>query len=434
MEEQVRYSMIIDLKQHAADESKNLEDIYKVLATDVKNEEEVNVAPAIDTSDRNIVNLGDVRRNIPDGRHTYKNLLHGNNEDILKLLEHRMQYPDTAVVLKDELCLDDGYLPQGSFTPGGFATSVDLCLDIRSARNFVRKEIKVSKFRAREVEHLCRLNCHNISKILGFCVKSDRYEILLEYCGLDLHSAMQMEWNLIIDEQLDSFITQIAEAIYHCNHQNIFHLDIKPQNVCVYAFQNCIKLKLTDFGASKDANSEFFSEGVTLMYAAPEIHYDCCKKFLLHCDRNSGKYQEVLDMTQDFCKNYHTCSVTEKCDLFSVGLVCLFIKWHNDPWKLLLKQVKYGIPKMYSRYPDIMKSLVDAWGSLASLISSLLTGDPSERCSVNDIFVFMKKLSDKKHEMDVANCRQVINEVNAVQPTEEEMQISPNIPNMDLLF
>ncbi|XP_029652513.1 calcium-dependent protein kinase 2 [Octopus sinensis] len=429
MEEQVKYSMIIDLK------SKNLPDVIEVPPTDVKNEAEVNPAPAVDTSDRNIVNLGVVRRNVPDGRHSYKNLLHGSTDDILRLLEHRMQYPDTAVVLKEELCLEDGYLTQGSFTPGGFATSVDLCLDFRSSRNYVRKEIRRSKFKAREVEHLCRLNSPNISKILGFCVKSDCYEILLEYCGMDLHSAMKMEWNPIIDQHLESFITQIAEAIYHCNHQNIFHLDIKPQNICVYAYQNGIQLKLTDFGASKNANNEFFGEGVTLMYAAPEIHYDCCKKFLLQCDRNSEKYQGVLDITQHFCSKYHTCSVTEKCDLFSVGLVCLFIKCKNDPWKLLIKQVEYCIPKMYSRYPNIMKGLVqDDWGDLASLISSLLTGDPSERCSVNEIFVFMKKLMDSQQEMDVPNGTQVVNEVNAVQPMEDDSQNLPNIPNMDLLF
>ena len=65
-----------------------------------------------------------------------------------------------------------------------------------------------------------------------------------------------------------SYFVQLMNVLQHCHSRNIYHLDIKPENLLL---DQRFCLKLTDFGVSKHQTGLLNTFVGTANYMAPEI-------------------------------------------------------------------------------------------------------------------------------------------------------------------
>jgi serine/threonine protein kinase len=109
----------------------------------------------------------------------------------------------------------------------------------------------------------------NILKCLGWGNYQGFYFLILEYAKEgDLYKK-------VLRENLDfslakSYFLQIADAVRHCHHHGVIHMDIKPENVFLFGNQ----VKLADFDGSFFREVDEKNVKYTRDYAAPELKWE----------------------------------------------------------------------------------------------------------------------------------------------------------------
>lgn len=114
---------------------------------------------------------------------------------------------------------------------------------------------------------------HNLNHTNILCPfdfqKDQKYNyLLMKYYEEDLLEILQNR-NLK-ENDIIHYITQIFLGIQHCHQQNIYHLDIKPENILVDEYG---KVKITDFQNSLNlniSNHTKYNWG-TKIYLSPEV-------------------------------------------------------------------------------------------------------------------------------------------------------------------
>ena len=101
--------------------------------------------------------------------------------------------------------------------------------------------------------------CPYIAKVYDFGIYDDVQSYnrsvyaILEKCKLDLYNKMEElhgNGTSITEQQLKNITKQTLEAL-HCLHEhNIYHLDLKPENIMYNDVENVSDIKLIDFGAA----------------------------------------------------------------------------------------------------------------------------------------------------------------------------------------
>lgn len=111
-------------------------------------------------------------------------------------------------------------------------------------------------------------------------------------------------------------IKQLLSAVSYCHKKNVCHRDLKPENILLDSKQGDI-IKLIDFGTSQVFQSDMKMEMVlgTAYYIAPEVL--------------TGKY-------------------TEKCDLWSIGVILYILLSGEPPFfgksdKEIIERVRKGV-------------------------------------------------------------------------------------------
>ena len=206
-----------------------------------------------------------------------------------------------------------------------------------------------------EVFILNKLNHENIMKLYDI-INSPKYlYLILEYInGISLLDFIHKLPNKRIEENIcKKIFYQIVNAIHYCSKKNIYHRDIKLENILLIIHNDSIKVKLIDFGfAIKSSKKEFqkFFCG-TLYYMAPEII-------------NKKKYLPYYS------------------DIWSLGVLLYTMIYGRFPFNAkdndklfdLINEGKVEFPE------DI-----DTSDEVKNLINKIIIVEPNKRASLNDI-------------------------------------------------
>lgn len=126
----------------------------------------------------------------------------------------------------------------------------------------------------REMSILRELAHNNIIHLcdLIYEFKKRKLYLIFEYMDFDLRKFIDSQTAAIPVHLIRSIFGEIVKGVDYCHENNVFHRDLKPQNILLSTDGS--QVKIADFGLSRHFNIPFklySKEIVTLWYRAPEI-------------------------------------------------------------------------------------------------------------------------------------------------------------------
>lgn len=212
--------------------------------------------------------------------------------------------------------------------------------------NTIREEIKAMK-RLKEIPYIVRL--------LDVFKEFDKtFLVMEEMKGGDLLDKLGTK-EYYKEEEGRRLSRRLMEAIYYCHRKNIVHRDIKPENILLESPNDDTKIRLADFGCSKQLKDDTVLHTMcgTPQYVAPEVYTDS------------------------------KIGYDERCDLWSAGVViylCLggYLPFDGDPHELP-NIIVDGYYEFHDKY----------WADISDppklMIESLLQVNPERRATIETI-------------------------------------------------
>lgn len=259
-----------------------------------------------------------------------------------------------------------------------------------SSTNDIENEINILK----ELDH------PNIIKVYEFFEYDDYYYIVSEYIGDgDLFTLISNQ--TIISEDLALYILhQVISAVNYLHLENVFHGDIKPENIMLDNYKKCnienfnYKLKKESVNSynsgyfsrttSKDFNNFDFNKDKNNNLIKDMIDFDI-KLIDFGTSRIFNK-PKIFDKLVGTCyyvapevilKGYH-----KQCDLWSCGVVLYVMlagkyPFNGDSEEEIYESIKKGkFSLSEEEFKNIRKDTID-------LLKLLLETDPLERITAN---------------------------------------------------
>lgn len=217
-----------------------------------------------------------------------------------------------------------------------------------------------------EIELMKKLNHSNIVTYKDMITDDNYIYIITDYCNggtlqqfIDIHKGYPENFS---ESEVKIYITQIKNALEYLVSKNIYHRDIKPQNIFINYKNNkkddpsSIELKIGDFGFAKEIENDDMENTLcgTPMYIAPEIIYE---------------------------KKFHINS-----DLWSVGIILFQLLYGFFPFgspKNILELMK-NIDSVHLSFPLNERDELNE--SVHDLLEELLQKNPKNRITWNEFF------------------------------------------------
>ena len=206
-----------------------------------------------------------------------------------------------------------------------------------------------------EIEILKTLDHPDIVKLNEFYSTKDNYYIINEYCsGGELYDIIDNEYS---ETEIAVIFRQIFSGLAYLHSNNIFHRDLKLENILIYDTEIVDDLKLYDIKIIDFGTAKIFDKNQTARAIVGSSYYIA---------------PEVLN------KQY-----SKECDLWSAGVILyMFIVGHapfdGDTDSLIIKKVKKGkYQKNEERWKKSSKEVRD-------LITKLLVYEPENRLTAEE--------------------------------------------------
>ena len=203
-----------------------------------------------------------------------------------------------------------------------------------------------------EIFILRQLNSENIMKLYDVIETNNNLYLILEYInGISLLEYIQRKKNQRINENIcKKFFYQIVKAVLYCQKKNIYHRDIKLENILIV---NDNIIKLIDFGfaikCNKNEYQEFFCG--TLNYMPPEIV-------------NKQKYIPFYS------------------DIWSLGILLYTMLFGIFPFKSSNDEKLF---ELINEAKLIFPNNIEVSDKVKSLISKIIVIKPTKRLSLEEI-------------------------------------------------
>ena len=220
-------------------------------------------------------------------------------------------------------------------------------------KNLINDDDKINSIK-NEIYILNQLNNENIMKLYDIINTPNNLYLILEYInGISLLDFIQKQKNKKIDENLcKKIFYEIITTILYCTKKNIFHRDIKLENILLIINNENIKIKLIDFGFAVKCNKNEFQNFFcgTLYYMPPEIIDK--KKYL----------------------PYYS-------DIWSLGVLLYTMLYGKFPFNGNNDELYYLINKCEYFFPEN----IDISNEAKHLIEKMIVFEPNKRICLEDI-------------------------------------------------
>ncbi|KAM3532998.1 hypothetical protein MY4038_003717 [Beauveria bassiana] len=171
-------------------------------------------------------------------------------------------------------------------------------------------------------------------------------------------------------EEIYSLFKDVTTGVDYLHHHNYIHRDLKPSNCLIHRDNSGIRCLISDFGEVQVENAARNSTGATgtISYCAPEVL--------------------KLDPATGFYGNF-----TTKSDMFSLGMILYFMCFGKLPYRSAnaiqeeLEDVELLRAEIadWKGFKDERRERPDLPAKLYTLLKKLLSLDPAERPSANEV-------------------------------------------------
>lgn len=176
-------------------------------------------------------------------------------------------------------------------------------------------------------------------------------------------------------EEIFSLFKDITSGVAYLHAANYIHRDLKPSNCLLHKENNKLICLISDFGEVQAENAARKSTGSTgtISYCAPEV---------LRLDVATGRYGNF----------------TTKSDMFSLGMILYFMCFGRLPYRSAnaiqeeLEDIELLRAEItdWKGFKDERRERPDLPAKLYTLLKKLLSLDPAERPSANEVLHAMK--------------------------------------------
>lgn len=199
--------------------------------------------------------------------HLYEKMLPKTQDKAIS--QRQLDDPQLAVYYKLE-----SFLGKGSFAEVRLATrkSDNTLVAVKTYCNDSMKSTNRKKIIANEIKILKKVNHFNIVKLLDVVISRDYTHLVLEYIeGTNLYECFWQKKKGFDEQTTKNIITQLTDALLYLHSLNIYHRDIKLDNVII---NKNGKVTLIDFGFSiyVENDDKIKSFCGTPNYMSPELY------------------------------------------------------------------------------------------------------------------------------------------------------------------
>jgi serine/threonine protein kinase len=261
----------------------------------------------------------------------------------------------------------------------------------------------------KEIEIMKKLSHPNIIKLIDTLDTDKHIYIISEYCN---YKTLTELFEIKLTEiELHHIIKQLCSALHYIRSKNIYHKDLKPQNIFMNRIISTaewdildIEIKLGDFGFAKQTNLLELNETLcgTPLYLAPEIMIN---------------------------HQYHTTS-----DLWSLGIIIYQLAFSKHPFgnpktRLELERnINILAGKILNDTKDIYSE------SFENLISELIQINPNKRMNWEQLQLYSWFSRDSEtrdsETRERANANQEMKESNPEESTIISNSLIPSSLNI----